>query len=64
MYFQTFMTHAHKMDLRDMMDEVSQQLRVYESPEGWKQSIVVEAIHYKKLYFNPGLHVGNNAVST
>ena len=38
-----------------MLDLVSQNVRSYESSDGFKQSCSYENIHfYKKLYFNPG----------
>jgi hypothetical protein len=55
--FQTFMIYARELDLRDMMDEVSQQLREgrREAERGSRDN--------KKLFFNPGLHAENNTVS-
>ncbi len=50
------MKNAHDMDIREMLDEVSHQIRFYESEFSTKQSCSYEVRHfYKKLFFNPGL---------
>ncbi len=51
-----FMRRSHELDIREMLDEVSENLRYYESEFGTKQSCSYEVRHfYKKLFFNPGL---------
>ena len=53
------MEHAHNMDLRDMLDMVSDKLRgpKYTDEEGNKQIFESANRHFrKKLYFNPGLY--------
>ena len=50
---------ACEMDLRDMLDEVGRRLTSYETDVGTKQSFSYEVRHfYKKLYFNPGMDLG------
>ena len=51
------MEHAHEMDIREMLDEVSSKMKYYESEYKTKQSCSYEVRHfYKKLYFNPGMY--------
>ncbi len=50
------MNMAWERDIRDMLDEVSDRMRYYESETGTKQSCSYEVRHfYKKLFFNPGI---------
>lgn len=56
---QVLMDLACEMDLRDMLDEVGRRLTSYETDVGTKQSFSYEVRHfYKKLYFNPGMDLG------
>ena len=55
------MKHAADMDIKELMDEVSHEMRNYESEFGTKQSCSYEVRHfYKKLYFNPGICFDQN----
>ena len=50
------MHNAHELDIREMLDLVSQSMKYYESEWGTKQSCSYEVRHfYKKLFFNPGI---------
>jgi len=54
-----FMNNAADKDIREMMDQVSQEMDEYQSegPEASKQSSTYEVRGFsKKLYFNPGLY--------
>jgi len=54
-----FATHAADKDIREMMDEVSQEMEKYhsEGPNGSMQSSTYEVRgSFKKLFFNPGLY--------
>lgn len=56
-----FMQHAIDTDIKEMMDEVSHEMRNYESEFGTKQSCSYEVRHfYKKLFFNPGIYFDEN----
>ena len=57
-----FMEHAHNTNLRDMLDLVALDLKQnFTSETGAKQSFNYDVRHfYKKLYFNPGLQVGQS----
>ena len=56
-----FMKNAADMDIKEMMDEVSHEMRNYESEFGTKQSCSYEVRHfYKKLFFNPGIYFDQN----
>jgi hypothetical protein len=50
-------------ELHELLSMVGQRMRQFESrPTGNKQSFSYEVIHfYKKLYFNPGLSLRNEA---
>ena len=60
-----FMEHAHNTNLRDMLDLVALDLKQnFTSETGAKQSFNYDVRHfYKKLYFNPGLQVGQSLQS-
>jgi len=56
-----FMNHAADTDIKEIMDEVSHEMRNYESEFGTKQSCSYEVRHfYKKLFFNPGICFDQN----
>ena len=49
---------AATMDIRDMLDQVSAEMRSYVSENGMKQTCSYEVRHfYKKLYLNPGIDI-------
>ena len=64
MILKVFVEKAHEVDLKEMCDEVATEIRQYQTELGYKQSVVRETRGtFKKLYFNPKLHEGNNEVS-
>ena len=47
---------AATMDIRDMLDKVSMEMRNYEDENGMKQTCSYEVRHfYRKVYLNPGI---------
>ena len=51
-----FMRCAATMDIRDMLDKVSMEMRNYEDENGMKQTCSYEVRHfYRKVYLNPGI---------